>query len=252
VRARNIKPGFFKNELLAECDPLARILFEGLWAYSDREGRFEWRPRRIKAEILPYDECDIESLLKQLVNRNFIVPYSINGNNYGYIPTFLEHQKPHIRETQSTYPAPTKAEPRQDLGNDEPQPRKPSSLNPSSLNHKDIKPEPSAGFSSTPSEYFGEDLEQAKKLVDDLSLHFKEDLWPWIGKCIKKRWRADAVLYALGQLWEYRADTKKFWPYLKHVAWKEHQNANEADAIRDHEKLKQEEQRAGDRLQALI
>ena len=29
MRSRNLKPGFFKNELLAECDPLARILFEG-------------------------------------------------------------------------------------------------------------------------------------------------------------------------------------------------------------------------------
>ena len=49
-RARNVKPGFFKNELLAECEPLARILFEGLWCEADREGRLEDRPRRLKAE----------------------------------------------------------------------------------------------------------------------------------------------------------------------------------------------------------
>ena len=53
MRARNLKPGFFKNDALAECDPLARILFEGLWCMADREGRLECHPKRIKAEILP-------------------------------------------------------------------------------------------------------------------------------------------------------------------------------------------------------
>ena len=37
-RSRNIKPGFFKNEHLAECQPLARLLFIGLWTLADREG----------------------------------------------------------------------------------------------------------------------------------------------------------------------------------------------------------------------
>jgi hypothetical protein len=68
MRARNIKPGFFKNEELATKDPLARILFEGLWCMADREGRLEDRPARIKAEVLPYDECDIEPLLSSLAS----------------------------------------------------------------------------------------------------------------------------------------------------------------------------------------
>ena len=49
ARARNIKPGFFANENLAECDPLARLLFAGLWCLADREGRLEDRPKRIAA-----------------------------------------------------------------------------------------------------------------------------------------------------------------------------------------------------------
>jgi hypothetical protein len=54
ARSRNIKPGFFLNDELAECEPLARILFAGLWCIADREGRLEDRPKRIKAEVLPY------------------------------------------------------------------------------------------------------------------------------------------------------------------------------------------------------
>jgi hypothetical protein len=64
ARARNIKPGFFLNDELAECEPLARLLFAGLWCIADREGRLEDKPKRIKVEILPYDDCDIDYLLK--------------------------------------------------------------------------------------------------------------------------------------------------------------------------------------------
>lgn len=47
--ARNIKPGFFTNDVLAACDQLARLLFAGLWTVADRAGRLEDRPKRIKA-----------------------------------------------------------------------------------------------------------------------------------------------------------------------------------------------------------
>ena len=53
ARARNIKPGFFKNELLAEMPPETRLLFMGLWCLADREGRFEDRPKKIKMELFP-------------------------------------------------------------------------------------------------------------------------------------------------------------------------------------------------------
>ena len=44
ARARNIKPGFFKNEILGVADPLYSLLFEGLWVLADRAGRLEDRP----------------------------------------------------------------------------------------------------------------------------------------------------------------------------------------------------------------
>ena len=54
ARAKNIKPGFFTNEQLAECSFAARLLFVGLWTLADREGRLEDRPRRIRAQVFPY------------------------------------------------------------------------------------------------------------------------------------------------------------------------------------------------------
>lgn len=106
ARARNLKPGYFKNETLAECDPLARILFAGLWCQADRAGRLEYRPRRLKAEVLPYDNCDIDKLVDELSTRGFVVKYELENNEYLQIVNFEKHQNPHVREPTSTIPAP--------------------------------------------------------------------------------------------------------------------------------------------------
>lgn len=106
MRARNIKPSFFTNDILAECEPLARILFAGLWTVSDREGRLEDRPKKIKAEVLPYDNCDADSLLQQLSTKGFILRYESDGCKYIQINRFVKHQNPHHMEIPSQIPAP--------------------------------------------------------------------------------------------------------------------------------------------------
>jgi hypothetical protein len=109
MRARNIKPGFFLNELLAECAPLARLLFTGLWCMADREGRLEDRPKKIKATLLPFDDCDIEELLNQLADRGFILRYEAKGLKCVQVIKFSDHQKPYCREQQSKLPPPSVA-----------------------------------------------------------------------------------------------------------------------------------------------
>jgi len=105
-RLRTIKPGFFVDEYLAECQPLARILFAGLWTVADRDGRLEDRPKRIKVETLPYDECDVNALLDELAAHGFIVRYECDGVRFIAIPTWHKHQSPHQKEAASTIPAP--------------------------------------------------------------------------------------------------------------------------------------------------
>lgn len=107
-RARNIKPSFFTNDILAECEPLARLLFAGLWTIADRNGRLEDRPKKIKAEVLPYDDCDCESLLKQLETYKFIIRYKSGENNFIQVLNFVKHQNPHVKEAASIIPAPDK------------------------------------------------------------------------------------------------------------------------------------------------
>lgn len=106
ARSRNIKPGFFQNELLAEVAPLGRLLFAGLWTIADRAGRLEDRPKRIKAAVLPYDDCDIDALLNQLAERGFIVRYVAGESALIQVVNFERHQNPHCKELASTFPAP--------------------------------------------------------------------------------------------------------------------------------------------------
>lgn len=104
MRARNLKPAFFVNEALGECDPLARLLFAGLWCLADREGRLEDRPKRIKAAVLPYDDVDVILLLDQLEQRGFVARYDVAGQRLIEVVNFRKHQTPHPKEAPAVLP----------------------------------------------------------------------------------------------------------------------------------------------------
>jgi len=106
ARARNIKPGFFLNDVLAEIEPIGRLLFIGLWTIADREGRLEDRCKKIKAAVLPYENCNVHNLLNALQNKGFIMRYEVDGRGYIQIVNFLKHQNPHMKEQASEIPAP--------------------------------------------------------------------------------------------------------------------------------------------------
>src|SRR6185437_3338005 len=103
---RNIKPGFFINEELAECSIWARHLAPGLWCLADREGRLEDRPRRIKGEIFRFDAIEVEPLLQELHDHKHILRYEVEGVRYIQILAFKEHQAPHYSEKESIIPPP--------------------------------------------------------------------------------------------------------------------------------------------------
>lgn len=103
MRARNIKPAFFKNEQLAELPPEARLLFIGLWCMADREGLLEDRPKRIKMEIFPADSFDCEPLLAGLADEGLILRHEIDGASLIEIPRFKGHQRPHHTEKESVW-----------------------------------------------------------------------------------------------------------------------------------------------------
>ncbi len=77
ARIRTIKPDFFKSEQVGELDPINRLLFIGLWTLADCEGKLLDRPKRIKAELFPYDNHDVDQGLQQLERVGLILRYKI-------------------------------------------------------------------------------------------------------------------------------------------------------------------------------
>lgn len=112
ARIRYIKPGFFTNDELADIKPLGRLLFIGLWCLADKEGRLHDRPKRIKAQVLPFDQCNIDRLLNDLLEHGFITRYRVKDEPYMEVTNFLKHQRPHHKEDASLIPPRPNVEPR--------------------------------------------------------------------------------------------------------------------------------------------
>ena len=111
LRIRSIKPDVHLDEDLWDLEeqtglPIFRA-FVGLWGVADREGRFLWRPRKLKALILPYWNGSMEEVLNALQSEFFIIRYESEGRAYGWVRTFSKHQVINLREAQSKLPAPS-------------------------------------------------------------------------------------------------------------------------------------------------
>jgi len=98
---RGLDPAFFSNEELAALEPIARILFAGLWLVADREGRLEDRPTRLKAILLPYDNVDVDLLLRSIAEGGHIIRYEIDGIRIIQIASWEKYGNPYTHEKES-------------------------------------------------------------------------------------------------------------------------------------------------------
>lgn len=113
ARIRTVKIGFFRNENLTVFSFPHRLLFQGLWLLADKEGRLEDRPKRIHADIFPFDPVlDIDAMLDELADGDdpFIERYEVAGRRYIQVLQFHKHQRPHHKEPESTLPGPDAAD----------------------------------------------------------------------------------------------------------------------------------------------
>ena len=105
ARIRTVKPEFFRHEGLQDLEKShkgknAMLVFIGLWGHCDKGGKFEWRPRQLKLDILPFLDFDMEATLGLLHSAGFLERYEISGKQYGRIPTFKDHQRVGGKEAQ--------------------------------------------------------------------------------------------------------------------------------------------------------
>lgn len=98
ARIRTIKPEFFRHEALQDLEianpgMYPMMVFEALWGHCDSKGRFEWKPRTLKLDILPFLPFDMAETLAILEKAGMLHRYTVDGKEYGLIDTFEKHQR---------------------------------------------------------------------------------------------------------------------------------------------------------------
>jgi len=115
ARIRTIKPEFYRHEGLQDLEienpgDYPMMVFQGLWSQCDKNGVFPWRPRQLKLDILPFLPFDMATTLSILQKAKYLIRYTVDQNEYGYIQTFSIHQRISGKEAGiegEKYPLPT-------------------------------------------------------------------------------------------------------------------------------------------------
>jgi len=113
ARIRTIKPEFFRDEGLQDLEAgnsgcHVMLVYAGLWGHCDKNGVFEYRPRQLKLDILPFLPFSMDQALELLTGAGFIIRFVVDGKDFGYIPKFSEHQRINGKEAlePGKYPLP--------------------------------------------------------------------------------------------------------------------------------------------------
>jgi hypothetical protein len=98
ARIRTIKPEFFRHEGLQDLEAqnpgkCCMLVFAGLWTISDKNGVFEYKPRHIKLDVLPFIQFDISQSLEALEIGGYISRFVSEGRSYGVVLSFKRHQR---------------------------------------------------------------------------------------------------------------------------------------------------------------
>lgn len=110
ARNRMIKPEFWDDEKLAKTSREARLTYIGLWNFSDDYGVVKGNPSWLKNHIFPYEDSlsiqKFTTILSELSNGHWILPFDHNGESYFYIKNFLAHQTINRPSQQRNPPPP--------------------------------------------------------------------------------------------------------------------------------------------------
>lgn len=108
ARIRTVKPELAAHEGLFDLEVETGLPIRFSWCMlftvADREGRFSWRPRTLKAQIIPFDDIDFSRVLDAWLSRGFVRKYRVGAEVFGWIPSFTRHQVINNRESASTIP----------------------------------------------------------------------------------------------------------------------------------------------------
>lgn len=110
MRARWIKPEFFRGRTMARLGPVTGLVFQALWCMADDGGVAMCDPARIKAEMFLFwediDLAAIEASLAQLDASKSVALYTVGVERYAEIVNWATHQKVH-KPSPFRYPRPS-------------------------------------------------------------------------------------------------------------------------------------------------
>ena len=95
ARIRTIKPKFWDDSKIGKISRDSRLLYIGLWTFSDDVGVVIGDTIWLKSKIFPYDQIQVqqfEKWLSELATNGFICQFSYNNENFIYLPKFARHQ----------------------------------------------------------------------------------------------------------------------------------------------------------------
>ena len=103
MRNRMIKKEFWTDDKILDLDPMSRLLFIGIWNFSDDEGILKNNSKVLQAQIFPADDITADQLKDMLKNMVNIGLFSINKDHTLLkVTNWLDHQKIN-RPTPSKY-----------------------------------------------------------------------------------------------------------------------------------------------------
>lgn len=108
-RIRTVKPEFWTSGQVVKCDPVARLLFVGLWNFADDGGNHPADPLRLKMEVYPGDAFEVSEVaawVGQLIDAGLIETYKAQGRTWWHV-TGWDHQK--IQHPTLRHPPPDRS-----------------------------------------------------------------------------------------------------------------------------------------------
>jgi hypothetical protein len=94
ARIRSIHPGLFTDEAFVSLSMAARVLYVGILTEADDHGVFEWKPVQFKMRLMPADNVDVASLMREMETTNSVKRFSSEGKDYGLVRNFCRYQRP--------------------------------------------------------------------------------------------------------------------------------------------------------------
>ena len=96
ARKRMIDPKFWSDDKMMALTPMHRLLFIGIWNFSDDYGIHKNNDSTLKAEVFPCDPITVKEvgqLKDDLIKNNLIVPFTDQDTELFFIKNWNEYQK---------------------------------------------------------------------------------------------------------------------------------------------------------------